>query len=340
MGTNDILGVCVVGAGEMGRIHTECWNMVKNIHLVSIVDIDEERAYHLCRDVGIPQWFTNYKDAIAHPEVHIVSICTPTEMHAEICIFAAELGKHVLCEKPIALTLPEAELMLNTVDKYCVKLMVGLMRRYSPITEKVKYWMNSNSLGHPIFAHAVSVMGVRPKKDMHDQNKNGGPLLDMFSHNIDMWRYLFDAKPQIVKASGMVMACQNITLANIKNKAIDTATVSITFDTGDIGTFVVSWGLPNGLGNVQQSETFYGQNGILELSFSRFKQQAIYTNHDGNIYTLTESSSNMYQLQIQNFVDCIRRDLPILTNGVESYENLKVLLAAISSIETELSITL
>ena len=94
----------------------ESWQTVPQVRAVAVMDVDAARAEALATEAGCA-WHTDYRVAIDQPAVQIVSVCTPTHLHPEITIFAAEQGKHILCEKPIALTLPAADRMIDAARR-------------------------------------------------------------------------------------------------------------------------------------------------------------------------------------------------------------------------------
>src|SRR4051812_22858947 len=100
--------ICIIGAGDMGRHHASAWQARTDCNIVSIGEDDAPRRDSLASSTGA-QGYSNYRDAIAHPNVHIVSICVPVCFHSEVAVFAAQTRRHILCEKPLALTLEQAD---------------------------------------------------------------------------------------------------------------------------------------------------------------------------------------------------------------------------------------
>ena len=241
------LGVCIVGAGDMGTKHAERWQKVSEAQVVAVVDVNEARAEKLALAHRLKTWHTDFRLAVNLPEVDVVSVCVPTCDHPEITIFAANRSKHVLCENPIALTLAAVDEMVAAARQNRIKLGLGFMRRYSPITVELKAWLARGELGRPVMYHAVDVREIRPKREMHDAHANGGPIIDMGVHLFDGWRFIFDSPPVQVYAQGLKLAQERQELADIREIAYDTASIVVRYASGDIGNFVVSWGLPPGV---------------------------------------------------------------------------------------------
>ena len=103
------MGICVVGAGAMGTRHARLWKTVENVRLVAVADTNGERAEKLAKELDFDRWSTDFRSVVPRRDVDIVSVCTPAFHHPDVTVFAAGRGKHVLCEKPISLTIEDAD---------------------------------------------------------------------------------------------------------------------------------------------------------------------------------------------------------------------------------------
>jgi predicted dehydrogenase len=328
------LGVCIVGCGDMGSKHAERWNHLVEAQVVAVVDTEAERAEKLARTSQLDTWYTDYQPAVSLAEVDVVSVCVPTGLHAEISIFAANQGKHILCEKPIALTLLQAEAMIEAARQKRAKLGLGFMRRYSPVMTDLKAWLSAGQLGRPVMYHAVDARGIRPKREMHDVYANGGPIIDMGVHLFDGWRCIFDSRPVEVFAQGVKLAQQRPELGHIEDIAYDTATIVVRYASGDIGSFVVSWGLPPGVTPSERPDQIFGPEGLVQVGFGMSHQEARVTRENGNTEAISISDQDMYQLEIADFARCILEEQPPKTSGEDGKAALRVALAAMESIQT------
>ena len=263
----------------------------------------------------------------------VVSVCIPTYLHAEVTTVAAELGKHVLCEKPIALTLDEADCMITAAQENQVKLGLGFMRRHTPVVEDLKARLAAGEFGRPVLYHASDVRELRPKTEMHDANANGGPVIDMVVHLIDLWNTVFDSQPVSVSAQGLKIGRDRPEINHIAEVAVDTATVVVKYASGDIGTFVVTWGLPLKVNPSQHHDQIYAPNGLAELYFGN-QQELRLMRENGIWQTLSISHQNMYQNQIRSFANWILKDEPFPATGEDGKLALQVALAALESIRT------
>ncbi|MFQ6099098.1 MAG: Gfo/Idh/MocA family protein, partial [Armatimonadota bacterium] len=126
------LGICVIGAGDMGNQHLGAWKRVEATRLVATCDVREDRAAAAKEKHGVRRAYLRYQDAIDAEGVDVVSVCVPSSLHAEVCVYALQAGKHVLCEKPAALTLEDADRMAEAAAKSGKHFAFGFCRRFGP----------------------------------------------------------------------------------------------------------------------------------------------------------------------------------------------------------------
>jgi predicted dehydrogenase len=340
MNENDLLGVCVVGCGDMGTRHAACWGNLAEARVVAVVDIQEDRAEKLARAHGLDTWYTDYQTAVSLGDVDVVSVCVPTCLHPEVTIFSADQGRHVLSEKPVALTLEEADAMIEAAERNGVKLGVGFMRRHSPVLPTLKDWLAAGNLGRPVMYHAADVRQLRPKREMHDAQANGGPVIDMGVHVFDLWRFIFDSEPVEVFAQGLKLALERKELEHIENVAYDTATVTVRYASGDMGTFFVSWGLPPGVNPAGTPDQILGPKGFVQVSYGAANQSAHVMVEGGAWESVAASERNMYELEIASFARAILEDEPFLAPGEDGKAALRVALAALESIRSGQAVSL
>lgn len=331
---NGKLGVCIIGCGFMGGIHAERWNQLPQAEIVAVVDILEDRASKFSQLYHLEEFYTDYHLAACLPEVDIVSICVPTCLHAEMTVFSMEQGKHVLCEKPIALNMEQAQSMLAASEQYPVQLGIGFMRRHSPVMDTLRALFASSEIVHPVIYHASDIRQVRPKLAMHDAFQNGGPVVDMAVHLIDTWRYIFQSEPVQVFAQGLTLAKGRPELEQVGNLAIDSAVITVTFASGDIGNFNVSWGLPPGVNPPGNPDHIYSPSGLVELTWSMNHQSLRLLQEGGEWKTLVESDEDPYQKQISTFADCILEEKKFPATAQDGIHALRVAQAALQSIKT------
>ncbi len=336
--TENTLGICIVGTGDMAGKHANGWSHVPEATLAAVAGHTAARAEAFIQQWGLDTWHQDYRAAIARDDVDVVSICVPTALHSDIALFAAEQGKHILCEKPIALTLAEADRMIEAAQKNGVTLGVGFMRPHSPVQQALKRWVAGGRLGRPLMYHATDLRETRPKTAMHNPALNGSPLIDMGVHLFDSWADLFDSKAVQVFAQGLTLSAGRPLLAHIESVPPDTASITVRYASGDIGTLIISWGLPPGVDQLLVPDRLYGAEGLVEAEFdptlSYQRLRVMNTATDGDWQTVAYSEENMYELEIADFARRLLAGEPPARSGQSSREVLAVALAAVESLES------
>jgi predicted dehydrogenase len=258
------LGVIVIGAGDMGARHARHWHTI-GADVVAVVDPDTARADAVAALVGA-EAHAEVGDLLARTDVHVVSVCTPTYLHAVVTVAALEAGKHVLCEKPAALTLRDAVAMQRAAERSGRQLRIGFMRRFDPAYRPLIDF--TERAGKPLLAQATITAGVRPKRLMHDALANGGPIIDMCCHVFDLWGRMLGGEPVAVSARGYTFSDDKPELAGIAQRALDSALITLEYEGGSVGQIQVSWGLPSGIEPVER-HTYVGPSGMVSVDWPR-----------------------------------------------------------------------
>ena len=324
----DELGVCIIGAGEMGRLHARAWTGVPGAAVVAVCDADADRAADLADETGADVC-ADYRQGLRHTGVHVVSICVPAGLHAEFAEFAASCGKHILCEKPMALTLDQAARMKQAAENAGVKFMIGLCHRFFRTQELAIQIVQRGDLGAPRHYHCASVLGIRPKIAMHDQQGNGGPVVDVLCHYVDDMCRVLGSHVTRVCARGHTFAENHPNLSSVRNKAIDTAAVLLDFANGDTGAWSISWGAPTGIYTGTQQEV-WGPDGFLRINVN----DSLEVLHADRRVLYENLKVDQIQREIDHFALCIREDKPVGPDGAAGEQLLAVSLAVLESIRT------
>ncbi|HVO18682.1 MAG TPA: Gfo/Idh/MocA family oxidoreductase [Anaeromyxobacter sp.] len=184
------LGIAVVGSGRAGMIHARNFaSGIDGARLVAMVDpVAEARAAAL-RELGLDRGYGDYREALADPAVGAVVVVTPTATHREIVVAAAEAGKHVLCEKPMAMTAEECTAMIAACDRGRVRLQLGFMRRYARDFVEAKAAIDAGAVGEVVLVKSHTRGPSVPQPWMYDIAKSNGPLAEVNSHDIDALRW-------------------------------------------------------------------------------------------------------------------------------------------------------
>jgi len=253
---------------------------------------------------GVTVWKT-LEEALANPEVHAVYVGTPVFLHAPQTIQSLRAGKHVLCEKPMAMSEPEARIMLNAADESGKIFGVAYYRRSYPKVQRAKELLAAGAIGRPVLAELTChgwFDGQGSRSWLIDPAKaGGGPLFDIASHRIDVLNFLF-GKPQHVVAQ----------LSNVVHHYAveDNATVMIEYPAGVRGIVDVRWH-----SKVSRDECrIRGTDGEMELSPLNGPELV----YPGGRETLPPHP-NLHYPMLENFVDSVGGKAPLLASGASSY---------------------
>lgn len=204
------LGIGIIGSGGIAQnAHMPGYAAVPDLcKIVAVADVNPDTAKAAAEKFNVKHVFTDYKKLLEMDEVDAVSVCTPNYLHHEPTIKAFEAGKHVLCEKPIAMNAAEAAEMVAAGRKAKKKFMVGYNLRFAPTNQLLKKYIDAGDLGEIYFARAQALRrrGIPGWGVFIDKSKQGGgPLIDIGVHILDLTLWLL-GHPRPVAASGQTYA--------------------------------------------------------------------------------------------------------------------------------------
>lgn len=205
---NGKVGICVIGAGRAGMIHAVNFrSRVPGASLVAVADPFEEAAVKACKELEIERYYLDYKEALQNNEIDAVVIVTPTVYHKGISIAAAEAGRHILCEKPMAMDENECDEMIKSAEKNRVKFSMAFMRRFDESFMQAKEAADSGEIGEVVLVKSNTRGPSVPQKWMYDIEKSNGPLAEVNSHDIDTLRWFTGSEFKSVYAIGGNYRC-------------------------------------------------------------------------------------------------------------------------------------
>lgn len=195
------LGICLIGCGRAGMIHARNYkNKIENARMVACVDAVEAAAKAAAEEMGITKYYTDYHEILNDPEVDAVVVVAPTDLHKQIVIDCAAAGKHIFCEKPMAMTVEECDEMIEACDKAGVKLQIGFMRRFDASFREAKRLVESGAIGELVQIHSNTRGPSKPRPWMYDIKMSNGILAEVNSHDIDAVRWIANSDIESVYA--------------------------------------------------------------------------------------------------------------------------------------------
>ena len=231
----------IIGAGDIVRRRVApAINNLPNCGLTAIARASADRAEEFAREFGAKRWYSDWRELVKDDEVDAVYVATPVYLHARQTIAAAEAGKNVLCEKPMAMNAAECDEMIAACEANGVKLGVAYYRRFYPVLARVRELLALGAIGRPVVAqiNSFEYVDISPGDPRHwflEKAKNGGgPMMDFGCHRLEVLTNLF----------GSVRRISSLT-ANVewKDREVeDTAVATLEFENGPVATVSVTHG--------------------------------------------------------------------------------------------------
>lgn len=338
-----MIKVALIGIGYIGNAHLSALKQIGNAQLTAIVDYHEENGRKAAQENNA-KYFKNIDDLLKNADIDCVDICVPTFAHAELAIKAANAGKHILCEKPLALSLNDADDMINAAKQNNVKAMTGHVLRFWPEYVKIKEIIDSGYLGRPLNAFCER-LAVTPDWQVGAWDKSekfsGGAAIDLHIHDLDLLIWLF-GKPEIVKANGI------LTPENPKEGGFSHIFTSAQFRNGEAGFAEGGWSFKGSFPFTMVVRVLC-EKGTIEWVFRAGKNieersQAanikIYSN-DGSTETIEVKQEDPFFRELSYFFDCIENDRQIRKATFEDGKaSLEFALAAIKSAREQIVVKL
>lgn len=258
------IGIC--GAGNIATsAHLPSYAKIAEVEVVAICDIVPERAKAAAEHFGIPKWFASVEEMLAGAELDAVDVCTWNCGHAPCVIAAANAGKDVVCEKPMALNLDAAKAMEKAVKENGVKFMLAVPNRWNPSNMAIKELCDKGELGDIYMSRAQNIRrrGTPTGWFTDKKSSGGGPVIDIAVHRIDAAWYLMGCpKPVSVSAATyapfgdyQTKGCtrwQGHSAPDNQFDTEDSGAGMVRFENGAIMLFEASWAINGpGVGQVQ-----------------------------------------------------------------------------------------
>jgi myo-inositol 2-dehydrogenase / D-chiro-inositol 1-dehydrogenase len=200
---NREVGIGIIGAGKMGRVHaSNLARGIANAKLVAVSDVVEDSAKRLGAEFGVTNIFADYLRLVENREVQAIVIATPTILKPQIVRAACEVGKHIFCEKPLASTYHEAEQALRWTQKSPAKFQTGHQRRFDPHHVRIKEKVESGEIGNIVLVKSSTRDPSPNPAQWPDLKSSGGIFFDSCSDDYDLVRWLCGSEVSRVEAEG------------------------------------------------------------------------------------------------------------------------------------------
>jgi myo-inositol 2-dehydrogenase/D-chiro-inositol 1-dehydrogenase len=317
--------VGIAGTGTMGEVHAKAWRTV-GAELAGFVSLRHGQTRDLAQRFGVKA-YAEYAELV--DDVDIVDICTPTSLHKPMVVEAAAGGKHVVCEKPVALTIEDAQAMIDACAAASVRFFVGMVVRFFPQYRVAQELVTVGKIGQlaVLRLKRVSYVPMKAADNWYiDEAQSGGMILDMMIHDFDYARWLAGEADRVFARRGRVVSSPAEYLQAI-----------IRFRSGALALVEGGWANPPGV--FRTAIDLSGSDGLIEWSSDQaLPVQTHFPTIESSAKSVglpaVEPSDDPYTAEIRHAYQAIRMSTPFAVTAEDALEALRIALAAKSSLLT------
>jgi len=329
--------VGLVGSQFISSLHADAFRRCPRAQLHAVASPTEDHAERFARAHDIPHHFQDYRRMLEMDELDLVVIGAPNDVHAAIAVDAAAAGKHVVCEKPLCLSLAEADRMIGACRDAGVKLMYAEELCFAPKYVRLKELLDSGALGDPVLVkQSEKHDGPHAYHFWDVERAGGGVAMDMGCHAIEFFRWLLGRPPV-----ASVYAHMGTHVHGERTRGDDNAILILEFANGAVGLAEESWTKPGGMDDRAE---VHGSRGVAYADLLRGNAIETYSavGYDyavekagstvGWSFTVWEEAWNYgFPQEMAHFVDCVLDDVQPLVTGEDGRAVLEILFAAYAS---------
>lgn len=345
-----IKNVAIIGAGEISKRHLNAYKTIPGVSVVAICDANPEIAKTRAAEFGIPKYCTDYKEILQDASIDAVNIVTPTFTHNQIVVDSLNSGKHVLCEKPPAMTYEEALANEEAAKKAGKLLMYGMVARFNKVNVFLKDYIDSGKIGEIYYAEAARLAKCDTIGGwFRDKSKaGGGGLMDAAIHQLDgimyfmgypkvksvrgFTTYVNKELPDVMNGLGTIY--DSVTATKIERTVESFANGYVTFEGGK--TLYIKAGHVTSAVQPGTKYELYGENGGALVQDGDVKLLSI--DRDTKYFMETKpmlnNNINNFEKEVQHFVACVNEGVECMCPAHQGTELMKVISAIYESAET------
>jgi len=298
----------LIGCGDIARKRVApALRDLPDCKLVAISRRRKDLVESFAREFGARRWHSDWRDLIRNEEVDAVYLATPVHLHALQTIAAAEAGKHVLCEKPMAMDVAQCDQMIAACRANNVKLGVSYYRHFYPLITRIKSLLGTGQIGHPVLAQINAFEWFNPqnsdsrawllKKDL----SGGGPMFDFGCHRIEVLTHIFGHITKVAALSARALFDREVE---------DTAIASFQFKNGACAVLTVT----HAAREPQDSLNIFGSTGSINIPV--LNEGRVYLSTEGgNRWESHPPAKNLHEPLIEDFVAAVFADRTPAVNG-------------------------
>jgi len=338
----------LIGCGKIAEIHAQALHDIPEAEFVACCDTDEGRAHALADKHDVSRRYTDAREMLRSGDIEAVLICAPHPVHAALVVAAAEAGVHVLCEKPISISLAAADQMIDATGHAGVKFGVIFQRRFWPAARRIREAIDAGRLGRLTFGECSVRIWRSPEYFASEPwrgtwaTEGGGVLMNQAVHAIDQFQWFMGRAVEVVGRHATLRHASYIDVEDtavatvvFENGALGVIQAASTFNTnlgfrvavhGDSGVAVSVWEHPEGRQGVNDVWDVPGEADL----------RAVWEGEEQGRPGFPE----FHILQIQDFLNAVIDDRPPAVTGADARRSLEIILAIYQSSRTRLPVSL
>ncbi|MDI6739674.1 MAG: Gfo/Idh/MocA family oxidoreductase [Candidatus Edwardsbacteria bacterium] len=326
------ISLAIAGCGQWGSNHVRTFGNMPGVKVKYLVDADPQRLARAQEIVRSAQTATDLNPALKDPEVNAVIIATNSESHHPLAKQALLGGKHVMVEKPLALSVRDAEDLVQTADNQKLTLMVGHLLLYHPAVRYLKEILNKGELGQILYLYSTRV-------NLGAIRRNENALWSLAPHDISVMLYLLDRNPVRAMADGKCFLQKDIE---------DVVFFILDFPDGQMAQAQVSWLDPHKIrkftvvgtkkmasfDDMEASEKIrvYNKGVNQEIRYGSYDE--VLSLREGDISIPYFKMTEPLRIEAAHFIECVKKGKKPLSDGQNGLDVVKILEAVTSSIKT------
>ncbi len=315
----------VIGLVRMGRFYAQTIvALAPRTRLLAVADPQPTARASVQAELGVTDAYADAHQLLEREDIDAVIVATSTSVHAEIVIAAAEAGKAIFCEKPLALSIEKTEAALAAVNQAGVALQVGFMRRFDPAYVEAKAAIDAGRIGRLLSFKSLGRDPECPPVEYANPAYSGGLVVDMGIHEFDMARWLMSSEVDRVSAEGGLLACEQLA----QHGDIDNVFVNLRFQSGALGNIEVS---RNACYGYDIRTEVLGTEGAVMVGSSGWRELEVLSaapeTTDGTPH-FWRRFGTAYRAQIEHFVDCLTDHRSPAVGGADALAAFKLAHAA------------
>ncbi|MBS4179353.1 Gfo/Idh/MocA family protein [Lederbergia citrea] len=326
--------IAVIGSGKLGQRHLDSWSKIQGVEVVGVIARNKTRLDEVANKYGIKS-YTSIQELLAATDVDVIDICTPTDTHSELVKEAANAKKHVICEKPLALTAEEAEEAILVCKENNVQLHIGHTLRFFPEYANARQQILDGSIGKPGVIRMKRGVPHPPNGDSWyaDEARSGGLFLDLGIHDLDWLLWTFGDVQRVM--------AKRVKRSSEEKGNVEFGFITLKMTDGTICYVELSWAETN----FHASFELAGDKGMITYNHNESNPLEVQIrpqvgNQSGVQVPRNVLEKDPYQRQLEHFVNCLLgKEEPIIT-AEEAAKSIKVAQAAIRSAKEGQPVTL